>query len=290
MRIAYLVLLYKYPGLFKRMFKATYSANNIYLVHVDTKSGPSIREEIQYFVSQYVNVHMMRSYDWIYGGYSAIEIQLRAMQQLLEEPWDFFVNLTGQDFPLKRQDQIRDYLISRRSNNFMHVMDVEREWVAAQFRTRWYFIECKVGSIPLLRRKRVWPLPWRRSYPPQYRQYGGSTWFIGNREFCEYISYDSRVDPLKSFYKHSYIPEEEFFQTAIMHSPFRHTVINDNKRLIEWRNGKIHTFTTADIPVLSSTDAFFARKFDPYFDSRILDYLETNLSLQPHNTQPTMII
>jgi hypothetical protein len=285
MRIAYLITAYKYPHLFKRMFKAIYDRQNLYLVHIDLKSERSFHEEIGHFLSGFPNARMMKSYDWIYGGYSAIQIQLKAMQELLNEDWDFFINLTGQDFPLKTQAFMRDYLKRERLHNFMQIRDMDTVWKQSRFRTRWYFVELQTGSVPLLRRKRVWPLPIPRSYPTGYRRYGGLTWFILNREFCEYLCFDTTHNELKEFLKHTYIPEEEFFHTVIMRSPFKDTVVNDNKRLLMWKGHRIlgfyysrlRTLTMEDVDALIASEAFFARKFDEAVDSQIIDVLESRL-------------
>lgn len=268
------------------MFRAIYDPENIYLVHIDLKSDTSFHDEIGQFISTLPNARVMKSYDWIYGGYSAIEIQLKAMEELFNEKWDFFVNLTGQDFPLKSQAFIRDYLEQNRQHNFIQVRDMELVWKQSRFRRRWYFIELRTGSIPLLRRKRVWPIPIPRSYPKGYTRYGGLTWFILNRGFCEYLCFDRTHDSLKKFLRHTYIPEEEFFQTIIMRSPFKDTVINDNKRLLMWKGKRIlglyysrlHTLTMEDIEPLIKSEAFFARKFDETVDSQIIDFVESRLT------------
>jgi hypothetical protein len=262
-----------------------YDPENIYLVHIDVKTHISFHEEIREFLSAFPNARLMKSYDWIYGGYSAIDIQLRAMQELFRDDWDFFINVTGQDFPLKSQSFIRDYLEQNRSRNFMQIIDMEVQWKLSRFRRRWYYIELKTGSMPRLRRKRVWPLPIPRPYPRNYRRYGGLTWFILNREFCEYLCFDHTHDKLKNFLKHTYIPEEEFFHTVVMHSPFKDSVVKDNKRLLIWKGNRIlgfyysrlHTLRMEDLETLNKSDAFFARKFDETVDSQIIDAMESRL-------------
>jgi Core-2/I-Branching enzyme len=281
MRIAYFLLVHQYPHLFKRMFRAIYAPENVYLVHIDKKSTAFLHQEIRSLLSNYPNVRIMQPRDCIYCGYSMVDIELKAIEELLDEDWDFFMNLSGQDFPLQTQGSIRDYLTGKREQNFVHIIDVDRDWAAAKFRTQWYFVEYKFGSLPIFRRKRVWPLPIRTPYPTGYKEYGGSQWFTASRRFCEYVCRDPEVDKLKRYYKHTYIPDEHFFQAAIMHSPFRNTVINDNKRLIQWRNKRIHTFTMADRETLATSEAFFARKFDETVDGQIVDYLEARLNRAP---------
>jgi len=286
MRIAYLITAYKYPDLFRRMFRTIYDPENIYLVHIDAKSNASFHEEIRDFLGDFPKARLMKSHDWIYGGYSAIDIQLKAMEELFDEEWDFFINLTAQDFPLRSQAYIKGYLQENRQHNFMQIRDMELSWKQSRFRRKWYFVELQTGSLPLLRRQRIWPLPIPRSYPKGYKRYGGLTWFILNREFCEYLCYTREHEKLKEFLKHTYIPEEEFFQTIIMHSPFKDTVVNDNKRLLIWkgkrllglRYSRLHILTMEDVGVLENSDAFFARKFDVSVDNQVIDFAESRLS------------
>ena len=284
MRIAYFIPIHLYPNLFKRMFRAIYDPSNLYLLHIDKKSEDSFKTEIRDFIADYPNVYLMPSYDCVYAGYSTLDIDLKAIRELLKHEWDFFINISGQDFPLKTQAFIKDYLRVRRHNNFVQILDMEKQWRKTRFRVHWYFVELKLRSA-LMRRKRTWPLPIPRSYPKQYRRYGGSAWCILNREFCEYLTFNHAHDKLKRFLEHTYIPEEEFFQTVIMHSPFKDTVINDNKRLIVWRRGKIlgwhysrmRPFELEDAHVLDASDAFFARKFSESSNSELLDHLESRL-------------
>ena len=299
MRLAYFLPVHKYAHLFKRIFRAIYDAENTYLIHIDKKSEPSFHQEIRDFLSPYANVRFMPSYDCVYYGYSTLDIDLKAIKELLNEKWDFFLNVSGQDFPLKSQAYIRNYLESRRDKNFVQVRDIEKEWKKISYRAHWYVIELKINSR-ILQRKRLLPTPIWRPYPKGYRRYGGSAWCILNREFCEYLTLDPSYDRLKRFMKHTIIPEEEFFQTVIMNSPFKDTVINDNKRFITFQGirmfdnlartvglrgyyySRMKLVTMDDLDKLTKSDAFFARKVDESVDPRVIDVLESRL-LPPEN-------
>ncbi len=276
MKLAYLVTAYKQPALFKRVFEAIYDPDNHYLVHVDKKSPDAVHRTIRDFLAQYPNARVMESSNWVYGGYSAVEIQLRAIRELLPLDWNFFLNLTGQDYPLKTQAQMKAFLAEHPGRNFLHVMDQRRDWPGSWFRMKWHWVELR-GPVPLPPRKRMIPLPVVRRFLAGVTPYAGSTWFIISREFCEYLCTEQKIGRYEAFYRHTYIPEEHFFQTVIMHSPFRETVIKDNKRLIMWPDGRIHTFKSDDYNTLVASDAFFARKFDESVDREILDRLEQRL-------------
>ena len=64
--------------------------------------------------------------------------------------------------------------------------------------------------------------------------YGGSAWFILNRQLCEYVVDTREVREYRWFFKNTEVPVESFFQTVIMNSEHRDTVVNDNKRMITW--------------------------------------------------------
>jgi len=276
MKLAYLITAYKQPALFKRVFEAIYDPENHYLVHIDKKSPAEVHGEIGSFLADYPNARLMESSNWVYGGYSAVEIQLRGMNELLALDWDYFINLTGQDFPLKTQAEIKAFLADHPGRNFIQVRDQRREWPQSCFRIKWRFVELR-GRVPLPPRKRVIPIPIPTRFMEGITPYAGSTWFILSREFCQYVSRDESIEKYKSFYRHTYIPEEGFFQTIIMHSSFRETVVSDNKRLIMWPGGRIHTFNAGDYSSLVESDAFFARKFDESINHEMLNRLTERL-------------
>ena len=60
---------------------------------------------------------------------------------------------------------------------------------------------------------------------------------------------------------------------------FAGTVDGDNRRLIKWvsNSGNPRVLTSADLPELLSSPAFFARKFDETVDAEVLDRLEARL-------------
>jgi len=128
---------------------------------------------------------------------------------------------------------------------------------------------------------------------------------ILSRECCEFISRSSEVERIKSFYRHTLIPDEGFFPTVLMNTNYSGSLVNDDKRAIVWipdegirlrpraltandteslmASGRIKlrpkTFTANDTEFLLASGALFARKFDMTVDSTILDILESRLQL-----------
>jgi hypothetical protein len=105
---------------------------------------------------------------------------------------------------------------------------------------------------------------------------------ILSRKFCEFVCYSPEVERFKKFYRHTFISDEGFFQTVIMNTNYKGTIVNDDKRTIDWvPMGTIklrpRDFTFKDAKFLLASQGLFARKFDETVDGGILSILESNL-------------
>lgn len=275
--IAYLILVHRYPGQFKRLFRAIYHPANYYLVHVDRRSGVGLQTEIQDFLSGFANASLLKSQSILWGGYSMVDAELRGIEELLKisSEWEFFINLSAQDFPLKSQTHIQDFLSRNKGNDFISVANQSKLRPDTLSRIENYFTEFanRILRIPI---KRLY----LRGVTPQI----GSQWMILSRKFCEFVSYSPEVERFKRFYRHTFIADEGFFQTVIMNTSYKGTIVNDDKRTIVWVPiGTIklrpRDFTSKDADFLMASQGLFARKFDEIVEGGILSILESNLSL-----------
>jgi hypothetical protein len=275
--IAYLILVHRYPGQFKRLFRAIYHPAHYYLVHVDKRSGVGLQTEIQDFLSGFPNTSLLKSQSTLWGGYSLVNTELRGIEELLKigSEWEFFINLSAQDFPLKSQTYIRDFLSRNIGKDFIKVANQSRFRPDTLSRIENYITESgdSMPSTPILKR------PFLRGVTP----YIGNQWMILSRKFCEFVSYSPEVERFKRFYRHTFIADEGFFQTVIMNTSYKGTIVNDDKRTIDWVPwGTIklrpRDFTSKDAKFLLASQGLFARKFDETVDAGILSILESNLS------------
>ena len=275
--IAYLILVHRYPNQFKRLFRAIYHPANYYLVHVDKRSGVGLQTEIQDFLSSFANASLLKSQNMLWGGYSLVCAELRGIEELLNigSEWEFFINLSGQDFPLKAQTHIQDFLSRNIGMDFIKVANQSKIRPETLSRIENYCIEF---SNSILR------TPIKRPYLRGVTPYIGGQWMILSRKFCEYICYSPEVKRFERFYRHTFISDEAFFQTVIMNTNYKATIVNDDKRTIVWvPMGTIKLrpkdFTSEDAEFLLASQGLFARKFDETVDAGILSTLESNLSL-----------
>ncbi len=274
--IAYLILVHRYPGQFKRLFRAIYHPANYYLVHVDKRSGVGLQTEIQDFLSSFANASLLKSQSTLWGGYSLVDAELRGIEELLKigSEWEFFINLSGQDFPLKSQTHIQDFLSRNIGNDFIKVANQSKIRPDTLSRIQNYCIEFS---------NRILHTAIQRPYLRGVTPYIGNQWMILSRKFCEFVCYSPEVERFKKFYRHTFISDEGFFQTVIMNTSYKGIIVNDDKRTIVWVPiGTIKLrpkdFTFKDAEFLLASQGLFARKFDETVDTGILSILESNLS------------
>ena len=281
--LAYLILVHRYPQQFKRLFKAIYHQDNHYLVHVDKKSEDSLHAEVQAFLAGYPNASVLESQRVLWGGFSLVDVELRGIRELMKRRWDFFINLSGQDFPLQSQEAIAHALSQTRATDYLVLRGHRPETL---YRITNHVVEHQGRLISVAKR------PFLSNAIP----YIGNQWAILSRDFCDFVTNSHEVDRFRDFYENTFIPDEGFFQTILMNTSYKgSSIVNDDMREISWislsqkvvgitANGVL-VHSTRGPRVLTSEDAsrllasknFFARKFDETVDSDILGTLESKV-------------
>jgi len=276
--IAYFMLIHRYPEQFKRLFKAIYHKENHYLVHIDKRAGDDIFYEVDLFLRDYPNASLLESKVAIWGGYSLVDAQLRGIEHLINKglKWDYFINLSGQDFPIKNQESIMDYLSGFEGVEFIKIVNQKRVRPETLHRLSDYVQEID-GEL-------VISSTTDRDFLTGMIPYIGNQWMILSRSFCEFITSSPELLIFKDFYRNSLIADEGFFQTVLMNTSFKSKIINDDKREIDWvASSEIklrpREFLAKDATMLINSNNLFARKFDENIDSEIIDILESSIKL-----------
>lgn len=273
--IAYFILVHRYPAQFKRLFKSIYAPGNAYVVHVDKSSGVDIAADIADFLAPYQGVEILEPKDALWGGYSLVDAELRGMALLLsmDDRWTHYINLSGQDFPLKSQAYIRKFFAANPRKQFIRALDQFKKRPETMNRISHMFIEAhgKMTTTGITQ-------PYLAGDTP----YIGTQWKAVTRSFCEFVCNDPTVDRFKAFYRTSFIPDEGFFQTVMMNSGDHGIVMNDDLRMIDWvPDGDIklrpRNYDISDISALEDSPDLFARKFDAETNTAVLFLLERHL-------------
>ena len=102
--IAYSIVMYKDVEQFERLLRAIYRPQNLYCVHVDNKSDvTTIRDSVKAIANCFPNVFVVQNPLWLlWCDRTVLEADLICMAELLKfKSWKYFINLTGQEWPLK---------------------------------------------------------------------------------------------------------------------------------------------------------------------------------------------
>jgi hypothetical protein len=209
-----------------------------------------------------------------WGSWRLAHAQIRGVAEALRisNTWDYCINLTGQDYPLKTQAQIAERLAAGPAGaNYLEVLDF-----------------AKAGANPRKRLERYW-IPWRGKMvktplprgPLKFHPvYWGSNYFALTRGGCEQLARSDLSKRMQRTFRFALCADELIFQNILMHGPLRETVVNQTFRKLTWAGGSHpKTYTLADREELLRSDAFFARKFDTQVDASVMDVIDASLGV-----------
>lgn len=116
--IAFGILIYTELDRFERLLRAIYRPQNFYCVHEDAESGDDFQESLRTLLTCFPNVFLSsRSVAVRWGSFSVLEADLICMKDLLRFKWKYFINLTGQEFPLKTNRELVKILTAYKGAN-----------------------------------------------------------------------------------------------------------------------------------------------------------------------------
>ncbi len=308
MKIVYIVATHKLPDQLTRLVKKLDTETAHFLIHVDSRTDDTTYDRMVAGVSHLDNVVFLERNACYWGDFGIVEATLKGIDEALRRgiDFDYVVLLSGQDYPIKSNEYIDDFLTANNGKEFMdyfpipvgpgHRWECERgglerieSWHFRLFGRRLYTGRREFDYSPLLTLlwKPITRFAPRRKFLPGVKPYGGSQFWTITKACTEYVH--EFVKTNKAFvdhFKYSYIPDEIFFQTIIMNSPFRENVVNDNSRCIDWsRPGPTGhppwIWRKEDIDALARSPGLFARKFDSDVDSEILDLIDERLLTAP---------
>ncbi|GAB1866064.1 protein xylosyltransferase [Camponotus japonicus] len=277
----------------KRLISILYHPSHLFYIHVDARQDYLYREMLELErLCKLNNIKVARGeglrHASIWGGASLLTTFLKSAQQMLayEQHWDFLVNLSESDFPLKNNSQLTEFLSWNKNMNFAksHGREVQR-FISKQGLDK-TFIECEA---------RMWRIG-DRKLPDGIQIDGGSDWFALSRDFVEYVASpnpDLLVNDLLKLFKYTLLPAESFLHTVLRNSRFCNTYVDNNlhmtnwkrklgckcqyKAVVDWCGCSPNDFKLEDYSRLQNTEnrnIFFARKFEPVIDHRIIDRVE----------------
>jgi hypothetical protein len=282
MKIAYIVSAYKLPQQVVRLVHRLLTHSSLVLLHVDQRSDPTCFAHIAHELGSLDGVHFLHRHPCQWGDFGHVAATLEGIRALSEAraDFDYAILLTGQDYPIKPASEIAAFFAEHRGKLFMEHFPLPSDHWAHGGMDRVQFWHVRFWGRHFRFPPAVAWLP-RRSAPRGLKLFGGSSYWCFTRECVEFIAhFVLRERNVVRFFKFVDVPDELFFQSMIMSSPFRHAVVNDNLRYIDWKDpaaGSPGVLTRADFGALASSPKLFARKFDVTQDPGILDLIDDKL-------------
>jgi hypothetical protein len=292
MKICYVISSYKLPEQVIRLVRKLNSPNAYFFIHVDKRSEDQVFLSIKDALKSFDNVVFLIRHPSHYGSFGHVRITLKAINLALQShpDFDYMVLLTGQDYPIKSNAYIQDFLTRNYGKSFISYYTLDDSY-AGKWRERlgrlYYFDEKGSHTFPgdklvrhiLFKLRKVS----KNSQDPELFFPAGLTPFFGNaywvlhRKHIEYIARFIRQNPdYVRFFKHTRVPDEVFFHSILLNSVDCSDIENDDLFYIDWSEKKSSPtiLTSEHLIALQSTEDLFARKFDITVGSAILDQID----------------
>lgn len=304
MKILYIISAYKYANQLVRLINRLNTTNTFFFVHVDKKTDSAIYNEMVGGLSDLQNVFFLKRHKCYWGDFGHVLATIKSINEAIDIKLDFdyIFLLTGQDYPIKSNEYIEQFLCKNIGKQFIKYVPIpcdpiygwDKENGGLQRIETWNFrFFGKFYRIPEFRQydSKIKSFIWqflmllvpKRKFSKNIKPFGGSSYWCITKECAEYVSDFMRKNRrFVNFFKYVYIPDEMFFQTIILNSPFKDSVINDDLRCIDWsssgRGGSLpRIWCGEDMSILVESNALIARKFDTTIDAEVLNMIDSKL-------------
>lgn len=277
MNIAILILAHKNLIQLNALIKKLDNNFNIY-IHIDHKSN--IKPED---IVPSPKLRITKQYPVYWGSYNQILATYTLMKSAYLDDNDYYLLISGQDFPVKSNSYMLDFIESNKYNDFIEYEILPRkDWHDGGFERVLYFWENRDerGLLSfLLKHIRKYQRPisfFQRKMDCPF--FGGANWFnLSKSTMQKVVKYVDNNNYLARF-KCTRCADEIWLQTLLMSKLHMTFLINDSLRYTDWKSGPEYPriMRSSDINMINNSPALFARKFDWEVDASIIHTLSVD--------------
>jgi Core-2/I-Branching enzyme len=298
MQVGFVILSHNEPEMLLRLVQRLQALFNnppiachhdMHQVSINTSAFPSVR-----FVAQPLRTR--------WGHISVVHAFRLALQLLYEEnPPDWFVLLSGSDYPIKGGEAINAELSSSPYDAYLDYRRIEfsvlpengcdGEFDKGFSRPFYLYIAYDRYLARRIRYPRIerplklgfgrYPIRHpllvpKNPFTKNFYCFAGAVWFTARAHCAELLlSKDSFTRGLLDFYADKTAADESFVHTILCNSPAL-KLCNSSKRYVDWSAGNPHPklLGIEDLPSLRASSHHFARKFSTRHDMHILNELD----------------
>lgn len=290
MKLAILLLCHKNAEQINLFLQTMKHPDIDFYIHVDKKSH--ITSQIEKRPDIHILPDSLRV-DVQWSGISMIQATLNMLQEAYcSKKFDYYWLCSGQDFPLKSPKEIVLYFQNYWDKNFVSLISsanyLDHKKNSYDKRNDLFFprfLMRRNAKARLLKRifievsggwNHTFPIFERRGRFAQTDFYYGPQWWAITNAFAGWLLKYLKDNPwYMKGYCNSLTPDESFFQTLLMMSPYKDTQ-HEYLHYIDWseRPGKPrnspNTLTLADYDKMKASGYLMARKFDMDVDKDII--------------------
>jgi hypothetical protein len=280
-KIAYFISAYKNPESVIRLINALADDSDLFYIHFDKNVQDQTFGNWRTLIeknSRTKNITIRSEFRIKWGSFDVPKATLNSMNYFEGSDYDYFINLTGECYPLQPISQIKGTFTDQDSG-FMTFwkMPYEGWYKGGMDRINNHFFFLPQKKYPYVRKIGIPRL--RRKLPFNLKPYGGWALFCLPKELVSYVLEFLEENPsVKSFFKHTFAPGEMMFQTILMNSQFRDRIVNDNKRYVDFVGSHPRILTKEDYSEIKNSGKLFGRKFDPTVDDEILNFIDREIT------------
>jgi len=288
MKLAVLLQCHKNPHQINVLLEAMKHPDITFFVHIDKKSniGSKLFER-----KDVVLLPESKRIDVQWAKISQVDATINLLDFAQKSgKYDYYWLCSGQDFPIQSSNRIIRYLVDNAGCDFIELFPSMNNGLYHgcnyDKRNELFFPDWILGNGSIRRiLKRLYveitggynhTFSWAKRNPvDNMKFYFGSCWMCLSKRTTDWILEYIRVHPeYYNFFSHSNCPDESFFQTLVMNSPFA-KARRDYLHYVEWIEGKSNpkVLTCEDLPKLLESGKLMARKFDEDTDDEVINKL-----------------
>lgn len=290
----YLILAHKKPQQLNTLISLLNDGKSFFFIHLDKKSTINNYEYIAKIKNCFF-VKLRVRCNW--GDYSLVQATLNSFAEVVhimntQHPNANYhvIMLSGEDLPLKSNNEIHSFLSNQKSSSFIHhwKLPYKNWWGGGMFRFEsfYYFnflkypkahkwmnlIIKKVGMHSIIPNDKL-----KRNFP-NLPIYGSSQWMILSKELVqEVLQFSVANHKFNAVFKYVFAPDELYFATLIYNLENKRNFLIEN---VQTHLALFHRFdanpkyvSVEDIQKHSTDTSLFARKFDLKVNSESMSYI-----------------
>ncbi|MBO0360545.1 hypothetical protein J0X19_21465 [Hymenobacter sp. BT186] len=312
MDINYIILAHKNPAQVERLVHTLSTEGTTFYIHIDKNTEQEPFERRLQAVKNCRFIETREKGTW--GDVGIVQATIHALRQIVaDQRSGYCVLLSGQDYPLKSNQHIAQYLTQNQGASFMdasalpnlhwdhggldriehykfNLSEGRQDYVVVppvlskDFSRNWIYHVYNIKKL-LQRRINIKVLLKKRSFPHYIRPVGGSQWWaIPVETAAQVLTFLEQHTDYLLYHRYTLLPDEIALQSIIrqlLHAD-GNELVQPTVTYINWERPGVTlpvTFDRNDLKELLNQpeDKLFARKFDAETDATILDLLDRRI-------------